>query len=152
MYQHFFLLLSMICSIIFWTSCTVTKPAAAFSPRSLTAKEQVYLDSLLTLEHLEPAEGLEERKVIYRNIREIIHIGLSNQKGTKIVADYFAARDGSFIYAKIKDELTTTKITKRQKVEVEKALLGYRVEPKKGAPLLQHGKITIKFHGHILRN
>jgi len=125
-------------------SCSITKPISSKgSARALSIEERTYLDSLRINNLLSENEDLLDRKILFRNVREVINVGFENPRGTKIVANMLAARDGTMPYAKINDEETTTEITEQQKIRIENALLDYKVEKLQGAPILQSFKITI---------
>ncbi len=87
--------------------------------------------------------GVFGRRVIYRNIAEILRVGFQNQEGKRIVAKFCVNRAGIVTYAELLDMETTAIIPAGKDKAVLKGFYGYKVEPDPKAPSEQCGKLAV---------
>lgn len=112
---------------------------------SQTAKILVPVEELKSNnegEYDESGIGVFGRKVIYRNIKEILDIGFESQKGRMIVAKFCIAPTGDVTYVELLDE-TTASLSSSKKKAVIKAITGYKLEADINAPSKQCGKFNV---------
>lgn len=90
----------------------------------------------------ESGEGIFGRKVIFRNLKEVIPVAReSGQVVSKVCID----RKGIITYAEILNEETTFKDKKLLK-KLLKVMHGYKYEPSASAPIEQCGKLSIEIN------
>ncbi len=87
--------------------------------------------------------GVFGRRVIYRNIAEILRVGFGNQEGKRIVAKFCVNRDGIVTYAELLNFETNAIIPPGKEKAVLKGIYGYKVEADPKAPKEQCGKLKI---------
>lgn len=87
--------------------------------------------------------GIFGRKVIKRNIGEVLSAGFANQKGKKIVAKLCVSRAGNVTFGEILFNETTADLDNTKAKKVLKGLYGYKYEPSRSAPDQECGKLTI---------
>ncbi len=87
--------------------------------------------------------GVFGRKVIYRNIKELLRVNFEGQKGKRIVVDFCVNNAGSVTYAEMNFDETTAQLTTSQMKQILGAFYGYKVEADYSAPSEQCGKMKV---------
>ena len=87
--------------------------------------------------------GIFGRKVIKRNVNEILRVKFENQENKKIVAKVCISRSGNVAYAELLYAETTATIPRGKDKDVLKGIYGYKYEPNRYAPDEECGKLTI---------
>jgi outer membrane biosynthesis protein TonB len=88
--------------------------------------------------------GVFGRRVIKRNITEILSVGFENQEGRLITAKVCVNRGGNVIYAELLDLETDATIPRGKEKDVLKGFYGYKYEPDPKAPSEQCGKLKVR--------
>lgn len=88
--------------------------------------------------------GVFGRRVIKRNINQVLAVGLENQEGKVIVAKFCVNRSGKITYAEINEAESTAIIPLGKEKQVLRGIYGYRVEPDPTAPAEQCGALKIR--------
>jgi outer membrane biosynthesis protein TonB len=94
-------------------------------------------------EYDDSGNGVFGRKVIYRNIGQILKVGFENQENKRIVAKICVNRAGHVSYVEILNKETTAVIPSGKMKEVLNGMYGYKYEPDPRAPKEQCGKLSI---------
>ncbi len=87
--------------------------------------------------------GVFGRRVIHRNIKELLKVNFAGQKGKRIVVDFCVNNAGSVTYAEMNFDETTARLSKDQMRQILKAFYGYKVEADYSAPSEQCGKLSV---------
>ncbi len=87
--------------------------------------------------------GIFGRKVIKRNINEVMRVGFENQENKRIVAKVCINRAGNVAYAELLNRETTATIPKGKEKELLEGIYGYKYEPNPRAPIEECGKLTM---------
>jgi len=88
--------------------------------------------------------GVFGRRVIKRNITEILSVGFENQEGKLITAKVCVNRAGNVTYAELLDFETDAVIPRGKDRDVLKGFYGYKYEPDPKAPAEQCGKLKVR--------
>lgn len=87
--------------------------------------------------------GIFGRKVIKRNVNEVLRVNFENQENKKIVAKVCINRAGNVSFAELLYAETTAKIPTGKDKDVLRGIYGYKYEPNRSAPYEECGKLTI---------
>jgi len=87
--------------------------------------------------------GVFGRRVIKRNIAEVLRVGFGNQENKRIVAKLCINRAGAVSFAEILNLETDAIIPRGKEKQVLKGLYGYKYAPDPKAPKEQCGKLTV---------
>ncbi len=87
--------------------------------------------------------GIFGRKVIKRNVTEVLRVNFENQENKKIVAKVCINRAGNVSFAELLYSETTAKIPTGKDKDVLRGIYGYKYEPNRNAPYEECGKLTI---------
>jgi len=88
--------------------------------------------------------GIFGRKVIKRNIDEVLSAGFANQENKLIVAKVCVNRAGNVTFGEILFDETTAELSNKKAKIVLRGLYGYKYEPKNNAPEQECGKMKIR--------
>lgn len=86
----------------------------------------------------------QQRNVTYRNIKEVLSVGLHNQENKMIVADYCVNRDGIVTAVELDADLTTVVASESQKKGIVKGIYGYKFSSDQNGPAQSCGVIRIR--------
>lgn len=96
-----------------------------------------------TGEYDSSGDGIFGRRVIKRNVSEVLRVGFENQENKKIVAKVCINRAGDVSFAELLFAETTATIPKGKEKDLLKGIYGYKYEPNRNAPYEECGKLTI---------
>lgn len=95
-------------------------------------------------EYDDSGNGVFGRRVIQRNIKEVLDVGFENQEGKLIVAKFCVNRAGKITYAEIIDDETNAIIPFGREKDVLRGIYGYKLEADLRAPKEECGKLKIR--------
>jgi len=87
--------------------------------------------------------GIFGRRVIKRNVNEILRVQFENQENKKIVAKVCINRQGNVSFSELLFAESTAKIPAGKEKDVLKGIYGYKYEAEPDAPYEECGKLTI---------
>jgi len=132
-------------SRIFWVSLAMLIFVGLSSCKT---KKEGMDDSAEVIENVDQgsfdqSEMTGRRKVVHRNVKEILAVDIGEQAGKEIVARVCVDNEGKVVFAELLDDETTAKIPKRKKKKIMKGFFGYRYEPDASVDREQCGRITV---------